>query len=383
LLPYFRRSEHAPGRDPALRGTGGPVRVAPVPEPERHPVAVAFAQALAKVGCPESDDLSGARQEGAAWVDLAIDAGQRVGPAEAYLRPVLSRANLTVLTGCLATGLRVEGGRCTGVGYLRDGTHAQARADGEVILCAGAIGSPQLLLLSGLGPAGELERLGIDPVADLPEVGGNLQDHPTVMASFALPAPLPRSRYNNGEVYAALRSPLAGAWPDLHLFPILLPLAPPGHQPRPPGFALTASVMAPDSRGRLRLASADPRTPPLIDPGFLRDPRDLDRMEAGLALIREATADTAFASLGAAEVWPGPAVPLRDYIRRTLGSYHHPSGTCRMGAATDAVTDPELRVRGVTGLRVADASVIPLIPNANTHATVLAIAEKAAHLLTS
>jgi choline dehydrogenase len=140
--------------------------------------------------------------------------------------------------------------------------------------------------------------------------------------------------------------------------------------------------MAPDSRGRLRLASADPRTPPLIDPGFLRDERDLDRLEAGLTLIRQATADPAFTPLNAAEVWPGPGVPLRDYIRRTVGSYHHPAGTCRMGQDTDAVTDPELRVRGVAGLRVADASVIPALPNANTNATVLAIAEKAAELIT-
>jgi choline dehydrogenase len=392
LLPYFRRSERADGRDPELRGTGGPVTVAPVPEADRHPVARAFAEALREIGCPATDDLSGRRQEGAAWPDLAIAGGQRVSPADAYLRPALGRANLTVDTRSLAIRLLIDNGRCTGVEYLRDGQPARARAVGEVIVCAGAIGSPQLLLLSGLGPAGQLKDLGIDPVADIPEVGAALQDHPMAMACFAVPEPLPPSRYNHGELYAALRSPLADAYPDLHLFPILLPLAPPGRVLAPPGgqaraagFTVVAAAMAPDSRGTVRLASADPRQAPLIDPGFLRDKRDTERLEAGLALIRQAAASAAFGALRAAEVWPGTQARdddgLRDYIRRTLTSYHHPCGTCRMGTDPGAVTDPELRVRGIAGLRVADASVIPVIPNANTNATVLAIGEKAADLL--
>jgi choline dehydrogenase len=379
LLPYFKRAESTKDRDPALRGTEGPVPVAPVPEPDRHPAARAFAEALAGIGCPATDDLSGRHQEGAAWLDLAIAAGQRVGPADAYLRPVLARPNLTIHANALATRLRVENGRCTAVEYRTDGTPARAHATAEMIVCAGAIGTPQLLMLSGLGPAEHLRSHGIAPVADIPEVGGNLQDHPMTLVSFATPEPLPRSRYNHGELYAALRSPRSGAWPDLHLFPILLPLAPPGRQGPPAGFTLVASAMAPDSRGTLRLASADPAQPPLIDPGFLRDPRDQDRMEAGLALLRQAAADPAF--LKATEVWPGPETS-RDYIRRTLTSYHHPSGTCRMGTDPAAVVDPDLKVRGVEGLRIADASIIPIIPNANTNATVLAIAEKAADLIT-
>ena len=219
LLPYFRRSEQTEGRDPALRGTEGPVRVAPAAEAARHPVARAFAEALAQIGCPVTDDLSGHQQEGVAWVDLAIDGGQRVSPADAYLRPVLHRPNLTVATDCLVTRLHVEHGRCTGVSYVRDGAPAQALAGGEVILCAGAVGSPQLLMLSGIGPAGPLRALGIDPVADIAEVGENLQDHPVVKASFAAGSPLPRSKYNHGEVYAVLRSPLAGASPRPAPFP--------------------------------------------------------------------------------------------------------------------------------------------------------------------
>ena len=387
LLPYFRRSEHASGRDPALRGTTGPVRVAPVPEPGRHPVAVAFAGSLAQIGCPVTDDLSGARQEGVCWGDLAIGGGQRVSPADAYLTPARHRPNLVVRAGCLVTGLQVRHGRCTGVSYLSGGAQAGAHAAGEVIVCAGAVGSPQLLLLSGIGPARQLRALGINPVADLPAVGDNLQDHPVVLACYASGSPLPRSRYNHGEVYAALRSELAGAYPDLHLFPILLPVAPAGYPAPPAGFALVAAVVAPDSRGCLRLASADPRAAPLIDPGFLREQTDVDRLEAGLGIIRTAAGTATFSRVHAtgAHLGAGAATRagLRDFIRRTVGSYYHPAGTCRMGPDTDAaaVVDVSLRVRGITGLRVADASVMPVIPNAPLHATVLAIAEKAAALI--
>ena len=387
LLPYFRRSERAEGRDPALRGAAGPVWAAPVPETGRHPVARAFAAALRGAGCPATDDLSGQQQEGVAWVDLAIHKGQRVSPADAYVRPVLDRPNLAVETGCLVTRLQVRRGRCTGVSYARDGTPAAAQAAGEVILCAGAIGSPQLLMLSGIGPAQQLRALGIDPVADIGEVGGNLQDHPIVLVSYASSSALPVSRYNHGEVYAALRSGLAGAYPDLHLFPILLPSAPAGCEPPAAGYALVAAVVAPYSRGTVRLASPDPQTAPLIDPGFLRDGRDLDRLEAGLRLIREAAAGAAFSRMRHAEVWPGVDVhssaALRGYIRRAAGSYYHPAGTCRMGTDAAAITDPHLQVRGVTGLRVADASVMPVIPNAHPNATVLAIAERAAELISS
>ena len=407
LLPYFKRSERAVHGDPALRGTGGPVSVAPVPEPGRHPAARALAEALCALGHPVTDDLSGRRQEGVAWPDLAIAAGRRAGPADAYLRPALGRPNLTVLTGCLVTRLTVRDGRCTGVSYLREGTAERADAAAEVIVCAGAVGSPQLLMLSGIGPAGHLRDHGIRPVADLPGTGANLQDHPIAMACYAAATPLPASRYNHGETYSALYSPpgpphsppgtphsppgphrpLPGDWPDLHLFPILLPVVPPGYPAAPPGgFALVAGLMAPASRGTVRLASADPAAPPLIDPAFLREPADTARLESGLAMIREAAAGAAFAELGVTETWPGSPVPrsgLREWIGRTVGSYYHPAGTCRIGVRPEdgAVTDPQLRVYGVDGLRVADASLTPVIPNAHPNATVLALAERAADLI--
>lgn len=332
---------------------------------------------------PGNSDPCGDRQ---AWPDLAIADGRRSSPYSAYLDPALNRANLTVLDQCLATRLLLRGGRCTGVAYLRDGIGYKAHAAAEVIVCAGAIGSPQLLMLSGIGSARHLRELGIVSVADLPGVGGRLQDHPTAMPCFAPAAPLPASRYNHGETYASVRSQLAGNWPDVQLFPVLLPVAPPGYPAPDGGFALMASVVAPDSRGSVRLASASPSDPPLIDPGFLRDPADLDRLAHGLTDIRRAAASARFTRLGVTEAHPGPAVSdsdsLKGWIRRTAGSYYHPAGTCRIGpSADDGVVDPELRVHGITGLRVADASVMPLIPNAPLHATVLAIAERSADLI--
>jgi choline dehydrogenase len=385
LLPYFKRSERADGRDPALRGTDGPIRVSPAVA--RHPVAEALAGALTDAGYPLTDDLSGEHQEGAAWVDLAIADGERVSSADGYLKPALDRQNLVVATDCQVTGLLLRKQRCTGVSYLRDGQATEATTNGEVILCAGSIGSPQLLILSGIGPASDLSDLGIDVVADIPGVGANLQDHTMILSSFSSPGPLPRSNYNNGEMYAALRSELAGAYPDLHVFPILLPLAPPGLQAPDNGFAIVASIVGPDSSGSVRLAAADPRVAPLIDPGFLTDGRDLDRMEECLHIVRQAAAGERFIAVRKAEVWPGPEVStgtaLRAYIRRGVESYYHPACTCRLGPDADAgaVVDLELRVRGIGGLRVADASVMPRIPNAHPNATVLAIGERAADLI--
>jgi choline dehydrogenase len=385
LLPYFRRSERTAGRDPELRGTSGAVAVAPAANERRHPVAREFVAALAGVGHPSTDDLSGRQQEGVAWVDLAISAGERVSSADAYLRPVLNRSNLHVATNSLVIQLDVRRGRCTGLTYLQDGIAVQVRAGSEVVLCAGAVGSPQLLMLSGIGPARQLRALGIKTAADIAGVGQHLQDHPIVLVSHGSAESLAVSSYNHGEAYAALRSEHAGGWPDLHLFPILFPLAPPRCRAPAAGYALVGSVVAPDSVGEIRLASADPMAAPLVDPGFLRGGQDLNRLVAAIGLIREAAAMTEFPHGRNTEVWPGQDVnttaDLRRYVRRTVGSYYHPTGTCRIGSDVGAVVDADLRVRGVAGLRVADASVMPAIPNAHPNATVLAIAERAADLV--
>jgi choline dehydrogenase len=380
LLPYFMRSERRAGGTPGVRGDAGPVEVGPVPGPIRHPVARALAEALVAAGHPVTDDLFDARLEGVAWPDLAITAsGVRASPYTAYLAPTVGRPNLEIRPGCLVTHLVIRHGRCAGVSYVHDDAGGEARADGEVIVCAGAIGTPRLLMLSGIGPAAHLKALGITVEADLSGVGENLQDHPIVAATYLSARPLPASRHNHGEAYAALRSPLADRGvPDLHIFPILT------DAPRS-AFLLAAAIMTPDNRGTIRLPSADPSTSPLVDPRFLTEHRDLERLAAGLAVARNAAAEAAFTALGITETAPGPGVragnDLRAWIRGAVGSYFHPAGTCRMGTRPDAVTDPQLHVHGVTGLRIADASVMPVIPNAPPHATVLAIAEKAASLI--
>src|SRR6201996_5250006 len=325
LLPYFRRSERADGRDPVLRGTSGPVRVGPA-STGRHPVALAFAAGLAATGCPATDDLSGARPEGAAWPDLAIADGERVSSADAYLRPVLDRPNLTVRTDCLVTGLDVRGGRCAGVNYVAGGVRDRAEAGTEVVLAAGAVGSPRLLLLSGIGPAGALRACGLDVVADVAGVGQNLQDPPVVMVTYAAAEPLPASHYNHGEVYATVRTELAGDYPDLQLFPILLPLAAAGFESPAAGCNLVAAVVAPSSRGSVRLASPAPDAAPLIAPGFLPHPRALDRIETGLEMIRAAAASPEFtvtlAGAKLTEQWPGPDATGRAALRGYRSEEH-------------------------------------------------------------
>jgi choline dehydrogenase len=252
-------------------------------------------------------------------------------------------------------------------------------------VCAGAIGTPHLLMLSGIGPAAHLAWAGITPVADVPGVGRDLQDHPVVITSYAT-ACQARSGYNHGEVYAALSSTHAGEYPDLHLFPIALPAAPAGFKTPDAGYALAAAAVTTGSCGTVRLSPAGPAAPPLIDPAFLRVSADVSRLEEGLAIVRAAAAHPALTALGGTELHPGPDITgrtsIRGYIRRTVGSYYHPAGTCRLGSDDQAVTDLELRVRAVAGLRIADASVMPLLPNAHPNATVLAIAERAADLIT-
>ena len=279
LLPYFRRSEHAVGKTgtrrcaaPAAR-SGSPRS----PRPDRHPVAAAFAAALtvAGTGCPAADDLSGAQQEGVAWVDLAIDGGQRVSPADAYLTPARHRPNLVIQAGCLVTGLQMRHGRCTGVRYLRDGAPPRRSPSGEVIVCAGAVGSAHLLMLSGIGPGpASCAPWASTRSPTCPAPGRTCKITPSRWPATPRPRPLPRSRYNHGEIYAAVRSPLAGDWPDVQLFPILLPMAPAGHQPPAAGYALVAAAAAPDSRGQIQLSTADPLMAPVINPGFLTDQRD-------------------------------------------------------------------------------------------------------------
>ncbi|HEY0803689.1 MAG TPA: GMC oxidoreductase, partial [Pseudonocardiaceae bacterium] len=383
LLLYYRRSEHTEGRDPHYRGTGGPMR--PTLPASTHPVAAAFIDAVQECGYPVSADLNGADAEGVARYELTVTGGARQSAADAYLRPFLDRPNLTVCTDAEVRQLVLAGSRCTGVRYTVAGAQRTARA-GEVVLCAGVIGSPHLLMLSGIGPADALRAHGIPVAADLPGVGANLSDQPMGPVIYATTQPVPAGVNNRGDALAALRTSPALPAPDFHFILIDFPLIPPGTPGPQYGYTISFALLSPHSRGSVRLASGDPGVAPLIDPGFLTDERDVAGMLAGLRLAREIGGAPAMAAWRQDEVLPGAGVSTagqeRDYLRRNVGTYGHSVGTCRMGIDPAAVIDPRLQVHGIDGLRVADASVMPSLPAANPNATVLAIAERAADLIT-
>jgi choline dehydrogenase len=382
LLPYFCRSEDAEGRDSRLRGAGGPMK--PRRPARVHPAAHAALKAISDLGFPIASDLSGEDGEGAAWVELNVVDGVRQSAADAYLRPLCARPNLTVLTGALVHRLLITKGRCTGVEYSAAGRLHQAAAASDVVLSAGAISSAHLLLLSGIGPAAELRAHGIDVLADLPGVGQNLHDHPLSSVIYSAGAPMVPGVNNHGDLGAILRTDPSKPAPDIGVLYLDLPFPPLPGAPES-GYTIAFSLLRPVSRGSVSLASPDPAAAPVIDPALLADERDLTGMLTGLEVARAIGGSAAMAEWRGEEVFPGPAADgppaLTAYLRGATGTYFHPVGTCRIGSGERAVTDPALHVRGIDGLRVADASVMPSIPGANTNATVLAIAERAADLI--
>lgn len=384
LLPYFRRSETVPGRDPAVRGTAGPLTVGPaVP---RHPVAEAGLAAAVELGYRRAGDVSSGLEEGFGWCDLNVVDGRRQSAADAYLRPVLDRPNLRVVTDALVHRLTVRGGRCTGVEYSLGRNLVAAGCSGEVLLTAGTIGSAQLLMLSGIGPQAHLHDVGVDVVADLPGVGANLHDHALCGIIYRSAQPVPPG-VNHGEALGLIRSNSTVDTPDLQLVFSDVPIsADPSLGPDlGSGYVILVALMLPASRGSVRLASATPGAAPLINPNYYAEPRDLNAIAAGLRAARRIGDAPAFDLWRDAETRPGPDVhdddALHAYARRNLLTYYHYAGTCRMGLDEGAVVDPELRVRGIDGLRVTDASIMPSPISANTNATVYAIAERAAALL--
>jgi choline dehydrogenase len=402
LLPYFLRAEDQQRGESAFHATGGPLRV----EDQRwvHPLSRAWLESAMAAGLPGNDDFNGARQDGVGWYQLTQRGGRRWSAADAYLRPAARRPNLTIETGAVASRLLIEGGRASGVRYLRDGTELEARAGREVVLSGGATNSPLLLLRSGIGPAGDLRALGIEVLLDRPSVGASLQDHPICLPEWATPgtpsfleeatpANLARWQVDGGGPMASGGAEAGGfdssrpglPAPDLQYGAIAGP-SPLDRDPEGPGRALTLLVVALDvgSRGRVALRSADPLEAPLIDPGYLSDPADLDVLVAGVVRGREIAASRPLARLCAGETAPGEDLDgddLREWVRGHIGTAFHPTGSCAMGGDAEAVCDPELRVRGIDGLRVVDASVMPAIPRGNTNAPTIAIAERAADLI--
>ena len=406
VLPYFLRAEHNSRGASALHGGEGPLAVSDLRH--RNPLSAVFLEATAQAGLPANGDFNGPVQEGFGFYQVTQRDGARCSSAAAYLAPVRGRANLTVRTGARALRVLLEGGRASGVEFAHGRRVECAMAAAEVLLCGGAVNSPQLLMLSGIGPADALRAHGIDARADLPGVGANLQDHLDVCTLQRCTQAVTYDRIsdlkvaldyylfrrgagtsNIAESGGFARSPLApDARPDLqfHFVPALLDDH--GRHRLPgDGYTLHACGLRPRSRGRLALRSADPAAAPCIHPGYLSDPggADLEVLLQGLRLSREILAQPAFDAFRGEEIFPGAARTRREelvaFIRAKAETIYHPVGTCRMGADQDAVVDAALRVHGVERLRVVDASVMPTLPGGNTNAPVIMIAERASDLI--
>ncbi|MBB4632573.1 GMC family oxidoreductase [Sphingosinicella soli] len=382
VLPFFKRSEHVPDGDPHYRGTGGPLTPRPVENP--HPLALAYIDAARLAGHAVVKDLNAASLMGASRQDVLIAGGRRQSTATAYLRPAMGRPNLVVETGAFVRHLTFDGARCTGLGYQMSGTALHAEA-AEVILCAGAIDSPRLLLLSGIGAAAELNALGIPVVADLPGVGRNLQDH-VLLAGIRYHAskPLPPPSGNLAESTLFMKTDPGQSRPELQIVHVQVDYHTPWQRPVANSFTFGIGHMRPRSRGSISLRDSDPRTAPLIDFDYLSHPDEVAQLISGVEAVHRMTRTDAF------EEWGGYSGTdallsldrhdLEQTIRDGLSTYFHPAGSCRMGTDALAVVNPQLQVHGIAGLRVADASIMPEIVSSNTAAATIMIAEKAASL---
>ena len=413
VRPYFLRSEHQERGASGDHGVGGPLNVADVTQ--THPVSDAVIEACVEAGIPRNADVNGENQEGANYYQLTVKNGQRCSAAVAYLHPVLRRANLKVETRALATRVLFDGRTAIGVEYVQNGVRKVARVRREVVLAGGAINSPQLLQLSGVGPGDLLRQHGIAVIAPLPGVGENLQDHYVMAATYRLQAgtvsvnELTRGPRFVGEIlkYAFQRKGLltlsaahiaafCKSRPDLvgpdiqfHILPASQDLekAIAGKMVLDtlPGLTLATCQLRPESRGTIRIKSADPTVYPAIVPNYLSDPLDQEVAVAGLKWGRKIAAQPALAPWIDHEMLPGPDfatdAALLDYARMAGSTIYHPVGACQMGHGPMAVVDPQLRVRGVSGLRVVDASVMPRLVSGNTNAPTIMIAEKACDMI--
>jgi choline dehydrogenase len=386
VLPVFKRSEDFDRGPSDYHGAGGLMRV--VADYEPHPVSAAAVAAAQEADIPFNDDQNGAELDGVGYCQLTIKDGRRHGVAEAFLRPVLNTGSLTVWTGARALRLLFEGSRCAGVVVERGGAAESVRA-GEVVVSCGTIESPRLLMLSGIGDGAELEALGIDVRVHLPGVGRNLHDHVLSPVIFSSSRPVPPAAAGMQQLHAQLfwRSRPGLVGPDLQplFFHLPMYLDEAGMNGPPDGFTLMAGIIRPASRGSIRLTSGDPTAELAVDPAYLGRDVDVEAMLAAVELCREIGRQPALADWTETELYPGDAARTRDelrkYVRRTAITYHHQSGTCKMGVDESAVVDPELRVYGVEGLRVADASIMPQVTSGNTHAPAVMIGERAADLV--
>jgi choline dehydrogenase-like flavoprotein len=409
VLPYFLRAEHNERGASDLHGSGGPLNVAEVRTP--NPFAQLFVEAAQHAGLPANADFNGSVQEGAGFYQVTQKDGERWSAARAYLHPAMQRPNLVVMTETLALRVAFEGRRATGLEVRRGGRRETLRATREVLLCAGAFQSPQLLMCSGVGPEAHLREHGIGVVCDSPDVGANLQDHLDYVAgrrvastdllgvSAAGGVKLVREilrwrrerrgllTSNGAEAGGFACSEPGLARPDLQLHFVIghvdnhLRTLHLGH-----GLSLHVCVLRPKSRGMVRLAGGDMRVAPLIDPRFLSEPEDLAGLVRGFRLVRRILDAPQFAPFNAQPLHADEArastdAEIGEAIRARADTIYHPVGTCRMGGDGRSVLDPALRVRGVQALRVVDASAMPALIGGNTNAPVIMMAEKAADLI--
>jgi choline dehydrogenase-like flavoprotein len=405
VLPYFKKSEgfRGEGGDRAFHGTSGPLRVSSQRSP--NVLAEAFIAAGQHLGLKRVDDINGQTQDGIGLTHVTQRNGRRWSAADAFLKPAMRRPNLTVETECLVHKIAIVGNKATTVTYEHGGRITVAQAAKEIVLCAGAVGSPQVLMLSGIGPASTLQQCGISVVVDLPGVGQNLQDHPSVGTTFhcKLPVTLASAeslsnlaRYlilgrgpltsNIGEALGFIRTREDLAAPNIEL--IFAPAFFMEHgaaNPQGHGFTVGVILLRPDSRGSITLKSSDPRVYPSIRPNYLSADSDIAAFLAGVRFARKLAAAPAFDPYRGNEVWPGidkqNDEDLTKFIREKVETLYHPVGTCKMGSDSMAVVDDQLRVRGVGGLRVADASIMPTIIGGHTNAPAIMIGEKAADLV--
>jgi len=414
VLAHFKNSETNARGANQWHGGSGPISV----KPSRVdlPICDAFLAATAEAGYPLCDDLNADIAEGFGRFDTNIGNGRRASTAVAYVQPALRRGNLDLLSHSTAARIVVEQGRARGLEIIRDGARETIGADREIILCGGAVNSPQLLMLSGIGPADHLREIGIPVVLDAASVGANLQNHPAYSLTYACSQPVTAYKHLNARAalgvglrYAVFRSgSLAESYvatggvmrsdPALAVSDTIVVMGPAlttrggvGARlrdlfPSRHGFVVMVSCGRPLSRGRVRLASADPTAHPRIFPNYFAEPEDLRALTRSVCRMREMMRGDAIRSMIAAELTPGPEVgndpaAIAEEIRARAGTFFHPSGTCAMGGHDGAVVDPHLRVRGIEGLRVADASIMPAALNACTHAPTIMIGEKAASLI--
>ncbi len=404
VLPYFRRAEDQQRGESDMHGAGGPLGVSDLGYVNE--LSRVFIQAAEQAEYYRNVDFNGPVQRGFGLYQVTQRDGRRCSTASGYLRPVRGRPNLTVRTGSLTSRVLLEGTRAVGVEYRRRGLRQRVRAEREVLLAGGAINSPQLLMLSGIGPVAALERAGVRVAHDLGGVGGNLQDHLDVMTLTRCSQPVTYDHLNElavglkyylrhegigtsniaeaGGFVASSRCTRSRPDIQMHFVPALLDDHGRNRLPGD-GYTLHACNLRPQSRGHLTLKSGDPAEPPAIHANYLSEPEDIEMMLECIRVSREILAQPAFRPFRAHEIHPGDDVTDREgllgFVREKAESIYHPVGTCRMGSDPDAVVDPQLRVRGVEALRVIDASVMPTLIGGNTNAPTIMIAEKAADLL--